>query len=196
MCYNYFVLLLVVLLLGLEASSSWALLTFRFDVREDNCYVSKESSMLATMMASPAAGTFTFSVTGDLPPGCSLKQIGSTAIATIEGTPTKAGTYTFTINATRSSPKISYYYGVNGFPHSYMTYDRDYGSTTQTLTIKPAQGGNDNDNSNNDNDDNDNDNNDEEEQVGPSRKGGSCNSGFSPAGVMFLALMAFRKSRK
>ena len=163
----------------------------------DYVYGTKQENSPVKFERFANAPTVRVAITGDLPPGCSLKQIGSTAIATIEGTPTKAGTYTFTINATSSTPNISYYYGVNAFPHSYMTYDRDYGSTTQTLTIKPAQGGNsNNDNDNNDNDDNDNDNNDEEEQVGPSRKGGSCNSGFSPAGVMLLALMAFRKSRK
>ena len=194
---------LAVTLLCVIASVSWGFLNIEFNAYDDKCYVGATGD-IAVMMVLGTGGSGNFSISGTLPPGCSLKHDANSKLATINGTPTKAGTYTFTINATVIVTNIEYRY-INGFPHPYTTYKTDTGSRTATITIRDSGSNNNNNNNGNNNNNQGNSNEDDESgdntsnnngnnsngsgvgNVGSSG-GGGCNSGFTLLALTMLAL--------
>ena len=177
---KFLVMFLASVLLCLLASVSWGLLTVRFNVFEDNCYVGYDGEFIASMLIEPAMGDGNFTIIGSLPPGCELKHNSGSVYANIGGIPTKSGTYKFTISATAVVKGINYRYNNNGFPMPYSTYTTDYGSTEATIVIRDSGNGTSNNGTSN--------------NTGPGGGGGGgCNSGFTLLGLLAAAFL-LRKS--
>ncbi|MBQ3402932.1 MAG: hypothetical protein IJG65_06135 [Synergistaceae bacterium] len=192
---------LVVLLLVIYSCAN-ASLVVQFH-KADYYYVGEDA--IATVSSIGGLQTHVYTTIGTLPPGCYLEQSGGST-ANIKGTPTTAGTYSFTVNVRAKT--LDYSSGKMGFAD-------DYGSVQCEMTIRPARSsqdtggntGNNTDNNTNGNTDGNTGNNTNgntgnntggnTQGIGSSGGGGGgCSSGLAVMGVMLAALLALRKSRR
>ncbi|MCB9893491.1 MAG: hypothetical protein H6839_03480 [Planctomycetes bacterium] len=94
----------------------------------------------ATINATASGATYTWSVTGTLPPGLALDTLATGYTTTLTGTPTSAGTYNFDVNVDASGLSASRPYTVtisaSGFPSGTLVTDVTVSNTVRVSNVK------------------------------------------------------------
>ncbi|MCA8938021.1 MAG: hypothetical protein KDB68_17705, partial [Planctomycetes bacterium] len=85
-------------------------------------------------------GTYTWSSTGNLPPGLTLDTASTTFATTLSGMPTTAGTYNFTVSVTTGTENASQPYtvviGTGSFPPGVNVTDVNVSNTVRVSGVK------------------------------------------------------------